>query len=176
MARHFLRRYLPHPDALKQHRVLRIFSHWLQRPDLWHLNRRSASTGIAIGLFWAFMPIPLQMIPSTATALTCRANVPLAIVGVWITNPFTVPPLFFMCYQLGAWVLGVPVLPLKFDPSWTWLVDVLSQIWKPFLLGCFLTGASSAIAGYFGVRALWRWQVIAAWEKRKEKNVKRSRH
>jgi uncharacterized protein (DUF2062 family) len=175
MAKRFLRRFLPHPDSLRQHRSLRVFGRWLQQPDLWHLNRRSASTGLAIGLFMAFIPMPLQMIPATAVALLVRANIPLAVAGVWVTNPFTMTPLYFLCYRLGAWVLGVPALPVAFDPSWSWLRETLVLIWQPFLLGCVLMGLIWGTTGYVGIRALWRWQVIRAWEKRKQAKAKRRR-
>jgi uncharacterized protein (DUF2062 family) len=175
MAKRFLRRYLPHPDQLRQYRSLRIFSRWLKQSDLWHLNRRSASMGLGIGLFMAFMPMPLQVIPSTAVALLVRANLPLAIAGVWLTNPFTVPPLYFMCYRIGTWVLGLPALPIAFDPSWTWLRETLVLIWQPFVLGCFIAATVSGTLGYVGVRLLWRWNVIRAWEKRKMARARRKK-
>jgi uncharacterized protein (DUF2062 family) len=28
---------------------------------------------------------------------------------VWITNPITMPPIFYGCYKLGAWILDVSI-------------------------------------------------------------------
>ena len=166
MARKFIRRYLPDPDKLRAHRSLRMFTRWLQHPSLWHINRRGVSVGLAIGLFWAFIPMPLQMVPSTALALALRANVPAAIAGAWVTNPFTMGPAVILCYQVGAWILGVPAQELDVQVSWDWLTQELARIWEPFLLGSVVVGSLAAVLGYFSIQLLWRWSVVRAWERR----------
>ena len=55
--------------------------------DLVHWNRGTASRGAAVGMFWAFTPIPFQMFPATLFCLLVRGNLPLAILCVWISNP-----------------------------------------------------------------------------------------
>jgi uncharacterized protein (DUF2062 family) len=169
MAKKLLRRYLPHPDTVRTNRRLRFLARWLHHPHLWHINRRGVSVGFAIGLFWAFMPMPLQMVPSSVTALVARANIPAAIAGAWVTNPLTMAPSIILCYQVGAWILGTPVQPLAVEASWQWFEQELSRVWQPFLLGCFVVGTLSAVLGYVGVRLVWRWQVIRAWERRSKK-------
>jgi uncharacterized protein (DUF2062 family) len=173
MTRKFFRRFLPDPHALRDHPNLRMFRHWLHQSDLWHLNRRSASTGLAIGMFMAFMPMPLQMIPAVALAILLRANILLAIAGVWLTNPFTMGPLFLMCYKIGAWVLNTPVYDVKLELSWAWLRGTFIHIWQPFLFGSFLVATIASALSYVGVRMLWRWQVVRAWEKRKLSNSRK---
>jgi len=172
MARKLIRRYLPDPDKLRAHRSLRMFARWLHHPNLWHINRRGVSVGLAIGLFWAFIPMPLQMVPSTAFALALRANIPAAIAGAWVTNPLTMGPAIVLCYRVGAWILGRPARPLDPEISWDWLTGELALIWEPFLLGCVIVGTVSAALGYFGIQLLWRWQVVRAWERRAMKNAK----
>lgn len=168
MARKFLKRYLPEMGKLSQHRVLRVFGRLLHDPNLWHLNRYSASGAVAVGLFIAFMPIPFQMVPAAALAIMLRLNLPLAVAMVWVTNPFTMPPLFYLCYKVGAWILGSVDQELTFAWSWEWFRKGLVRVWEPFLLGCSVVGLFSALAGYFGTRALWRWHVITQWERRKK--------
>jgi hypothetical protein len=166
MAKKFIRRFLPHPDTLRAHRSLRLFTRWLHHPSLWHINRRGVSVGLAIGLFWAFMPMPLQMVPSTAFALGLRANVPAAIAGAWVTNPLTMGPAIILCYQVGAWILGVPTHELDVQLSWDWLTQELARVWEPYLLGSVVVGIAAAVIGYFGIQLLWRWHVVRAWERR----------
>jgi uncharacterized protein (DUF2062 family) len=168
MARKLLKRYLPEVGKLSEHRGLRVFGQLLHDPNLWHLNRYSASGAVAVGLFIAFMPIPFQMVPAAALAIMLRLNLPLAVVMVWVTNPFTMPPLFYLCYKVGAWILGSVDHELAFAWSWEWFRKGLVRVWEPFLLGCSVVGSLSALAGYFGTRALWRWHVITQWERRKK--------
>lgn len=167
MARKLLKRYLPETRKLREHRGLRLFGRLLHDPNLWHLNRYSASGAVAVGLFIAFMPIPFQMVPAAALAIMLRINLPLAVALVWVTNPFTMPPLFYLCYKVGAWIIGSVDHELAFAWSWEWFRRGLVKVWEPFLLGCSVVGLVAALAGYFGTRALWRWHVITQWERRK---------
>ena len=166
MARKFIRRYLPDPEKLRAHRSLRMFARWLHHPSLWHINRRGVSIGLAIGLFWAFIPMPMQMVPSTAFALALKANIPAAIIGAWVTNPLTMGPAIVLCYHVGAWITGKPAHVLHPEMSWSWLTSELGLIWEPFLLGCVIVGIIAAALGYFGIQLLWRWHVVRAWERR----------
>jgi len=173
MAKKLIRRYLPNPHKIRDHKHLRLFGRLLHDPNLWHLNRRSVSGAAAIGLFMAFVPMPLQMIPAAALAIYFRVNLPIAVALVWLTNPVTMAPVFYFCYQLGAWVLQTPVQPVTIEPSLEWLTSEFQRVWQPFLLGSLIVSAVSAATGYFGIRLLWRWHVIRDWEKRKKARLKR---
>jgi hypothetical protein len=175
MARKLIRRYLPDPEKLRAHRSLRMFARWLQHPNLWHINRRGVSVGLAVGLFWAFIPMPLQMVPSTAFALVLRANIPAAIAGAWVTNPLTMAPAVVLCYRVGAWILGEPARTLHPQVSWDWVTSELALVWEPFLLGCVIVGMVAAALGYLGIQLLWRWHVVRAWERRATRSIKTRR-
>ena len=51
----------------------------------------------------------------------CGCNVPLAIALVWISNPITIPPLFYFTYRLGTLILGEPETVGSIELSLTWL-------------------------------------------------------
>ena len=55
-----------------------------------------------MGLFIAFMPIPGHMIVAIMAALLLRVNIPVAAMAVWVTNPLTVVPIFYLAYRLGV--------------------------------------------------------------------------
>ncbi len=169
MAKKLIKRYLPDPHKIRDHKHLRLFGALLHDPNLWHLNRRSVSGAFAVGLFMAFVPMPFQMIPAAALAILFRVNLPISAALVWLTNPVTMTPVFYFCYNLGAWLLDTPVHTVEFEITWEWISTELVRIWKPFLFGSFLVASASAIIGFFGMRALWRWHVIRDWERRKEK-------
>lgn len=170
MPKGFLKRWMPNPDKLKQHKSLRLFGNALFHPNLWLLNRRCVPRAFSVGLFCAFVPIPFQMVLSAAMAILVRANVPISIALVWVTNPLTMPPLFYFTYKVGAWILQRPAKPFHFQLSFDWLAQHLSQTWQPFLLGCFVCGVSAAILGNVIIRCLWRWHLIRDWRARR--NIK----
>lgn len=169
MPRKFFKRISPDPKTIKENRFLRIFGDWLHEPQLWHLNRYSASVAIAIGLFCAFMPVPIQMVIAAAFAILLRANLPISIVTTWVTNPLTIPPMFYFAYKVGTWVLGTPEGDFSFELSIDWLKTELLFIWKPFLLGCFISGSVAAFLGYVTIQMAWRYHVMMAWNARKER-------
>ncbi len=170
MPKKFIRRFLPDHNSVKTHKTLKIFGSLLHDPNLWLLNRRSARGAFAIGLFFAFWPVPFQMIFAAALAIPLRVNLPLSIATVWITNPLTMPPIFYMAYLIGSTVLGTEMTHFRFELSWTWLVESLSTIGPAFLLGCAICSVVGGLVGYFGLDWVWRWSVIKAHQKRLKRN------
>lgn len=58
--------------------------------------------GMAIGVFVAITPtIPFHTIMAIALAILLRASKAAAMIGVWVSNPFTVVFLYFACYKTG---------------------------------------------------------------------------
>ena len=54
--------FLPDHKKIKENKTLSIFGDVLHDANLWHLNRRSARGAFAVGLFFAFIPVPFQML------------------------------------------------------------------------------------------------------------------
>jgi uncharacterized protein (DUF2062 family) len=168
MPKKFLKRLMPDHRTIREHRHLRFLGTLLHDPNLWHLNRRSASGAVAVGLFIAWVPIPFQMLVAAIGAILFRVNLPLSSALVWITNPLTMPPMFYFAYLVGGWVLGgVSVDHIAFELSLQWLTTELVLIWQPFLLGCFIMGTLSAAAGYLTIRGLWRLHLVKYYRTRK---------
>lgn len=107
------------------------------------------------------------MLLAAATAVVIRCNLPLSVALVWITNPITIPPMFYFTYQVGARLLDVPAQVDGIELSLDWLVTQAGHVWKPLLLGSLLCGVIAATAGYFLSLWLWRRQVIQRWERRR---------
>ncbi len=168
MMRKIIRRYLPDAERLRTHPRLRLFSRWLQHTSLWHLNRRSVSGAVAVGLFWAFIPSPTQMLPAAATAIALRINLPLSLVLTWIANPLTMPPMFYFNYRVGTWLLDRSERSFSFELSWDWLTHELGMLWQPLLLGSLVVATCAAVLGYGGAHMLWRLHVARAWTRRAE--------
>jgi len=169
MARKFFKRMLPHPKTLKSHPYLQFLGDWLHEPNLWHLNRRSLAGGMAVGLFSAFIPFPLQMLWAAILAIYFRVNIPLSVSLVWLTNPITIPPMFYLAYCLGALMLGLPAESVDFRLEMDALMHAFAHLWQPLLLGSLTMGLIFAAIGYYSVDFLWKRHVKYVWQKRREK-------
>lgn len=170
MAKKLIKRFMPDAHKVRHHKHLKFFGKLLHDPNLWHLNRHSTSGAMAIGLFVAFIPLPLHIFAAAALAILLRVNLPIALVVVWINNPFTIAPIFYFAYKLGALLLGVTPHAVIFDLSWDWFATTLGDIWQPLVLGSLLLSTVSAAAGYYAVLGLWRLYVISQWGKRKARS------
>lgn len=168
MPRELFRRYMPTQEALSRYSALKPLGKLLYEPELWHLHRRSVSGACFIGLFCAFLPIPLQMLVSAAIAILTRCNLPISVALVWITNPITMPPVFYFTYELGAWLLGTHVSTENAELDMAWVTSQFDAIWKPLLLGSVLCGWVSGVTAYVLVRVSWRLHVVRRWRARIE--------
>ncbi|KZN33266.1 DUF2062 domain-containing protein [Pseudoalteromonas luteoviolacea] len=168
MAKKTIQRFLPDHNKIKEQKSLKIFGNLLHDANLWHLNRRSARGAFSVGLFFAFIPVPFQMVLAAALAIPFRVNLPLSIALVWITNPLTMPPIFYCSYLVGVFALGQELQPFHFEPTWAWLSQSISTIGPAFMVGSLICACIAAIIGFFGIDYLWRRSVNKAWEARNQ--------
>jgi uncharacterized protein (DUF2062 family) len=171
MPKKFIKRWMPDHERIRSNKYLKIFGTLLHDPNLWHFNRRSVSGAFAIGMFMAFIPVPFQMVLAAAAAIPLRMNLPLSVGLVWITNPLTMPVMFYATYKLGTLLLGTePTQGLEFEISLKWFIDMMSR-WReiliPLFLGSIVAGTFISIGAYFLIRLLWRWHVVKEWKLRK---------
>lgn len=171
MPKQLIKRWIPDRAKLRSYRSLRVFGERLHDPNLWHLNRRSVAGGLALGVFVAFIPLPVQMLLAAALSLWLRVNLPLAVAAVWITNPLTMPPVFYASYKIGHWILNSwPLnLILELSPSDHLLWKNLGMYAGPLLLGSLFLGIVLALLTYGAVRFAWRLNVISQIRRRKQR-------
>ncbi len=175
MPRKLFRKYLPDPESLRSSRMVGAFGRWLHHPNLWHLNRRSVSGAVAIGLFAGLVPGPLQMLTALLLAVPLRKNLPVALIMTLYTNPFTIVPLYLLAYAYGQFLLpgarAAQVAPFHFDwsrfaESMGGLVDWMMSLGKPLAVGLVALGCTLALLGYLAVQIGWRVYVVASWRAR----------
>lgn len=151
---------LPHRDQLLQMRWLRPFAKHLSEPAIWHWNRRSVARGMALGMFITIaVPLPIQIMLSALLAVFVRANVPVAAVCAFVSNPFTTPAILVAAYETGNFVLsvdpggvidtartvgtGAAQLPVWLADAPGWII----QLWRWFAQGVgWLDGALQWVA------------------------------
>ncbi len=124
--------------------------------------------GIAVGMFVTLTPlIGIQMMLSVFLAWLLRANKLVGIPLVWISNPFTIIPIYYPCYRLGCAILGEPVVNEKWDqlgtewhelladPATTWGLKVrfwwegLMDIVQPLCVGCLVVATLMGVLSYY---------------------------
>ena len=174
MPKKTLKSITPSPEQMRRIKSLRLLGDWVYATNLWHINRYSSAMAFFVGLFVAFMPIPGQMLLAALLAVMLRCNLPLSVGLVWITNPVTIPAIFFIVYKVGALIVDVPVRDIEFEVSFHWLTNSLATVWKPIVVGSLLCGLFFGSLGYFIVNQLWRWRVAYHWHKRKKERAQRS--
>ena len=167
MSKHLFKKYLPHPDMIVKNRWIKLLGPRLQESGLWHINRKSCSGGVAVGVFCAFVPIPFQMLLAAIAAILFRSNILVAVPMVWISNPITMPPMFYFCYLVGAQILDSNIEGFAFELSFTWLLTGLLEIWQPFLLGCLVVGFITSALSFIMIRVLWRLHILTHIKNRK---------
>ncbi len=146
---------------------LRFLGDILHEPNLWHINRHSVSRAFLVGIFLCFIPMPFQMLAAAFFAIWFNANLPLSVVLVWISNPLTMPPMFYFSYKIGAWILDRPVLNFEFQASWSWISERILDIGIPLYLGSLIVATLSACLAYLSIQFLWRRKVRSDWQERR---------
>lgn len=170
---------LPSHELIQQNRWLRPFGMWARHHNLWQLHRRSVAGGVAVGMFCGLIPGPFQMLGAALLAVLFRVNLPVAIFTTFYTNPFTIVPLYFVAYQLGALVTGQSfavslahfVVPEMAWDNWlAVMADWTFSMGKPFAIGLPLLALSLALLGYVAVRVGWRLWVMWQWHIRSKRS------
>jgi uncharacterized protein (DUF2062 family) len=176
MLRKRFHKFLPSHESVRRNRYIAFFGSALHHHNLWHVNRRSVAGGVAVGLLCGLVPGPLQMVSAALLSVIVRVNLPVALVSTLYTNPFTIVPLYFVAYKLGALVVGnqaaavpAPAIDLSLSNLREWiplLLEWMTAMGKPFAVGLPLLAGILAAAGYLAVMGAWRLSVRSAWRKR----------
>ena len=169
--RNLFKRYIPHKESIASNSIIRLFDEYLHDPNIWHIHRRSSAGGAAIGVFCAFIPIPIQTLSAAALAILFRMNLPIAILFSFLANPITVPFIFFYSYKLGSILFGLEENQItNIIPENTtiieWFNTIFLNIWEPLFIGCLILGLISSSITYFLIRLKWRISAIAKWGNR----------
>ena len=118
--------------------------------------------GLAAGVFAGLFPFfGLQTLLGVAIAILIRGHKLLALVGTWVSNPFTYIPIYLFNYHVGQWLIRSEELSISQENllSWETIVELGTEFAFTLLVGCFVVGTISAIAAYFiGIWLIRRWR------------------
>ena len=143
-------------------------SRWVPRrvlaSELWRFTRRSVPRGVALGMLVGIIVPFAQILFAALLSLPVRANVPVAGLTTFVTNPFTTPLIWVVAYKVGSWLLHVDAMTLmqpvartmeqtQFDNMLTWLTGATLVT----AFGLVVLAVVSAAVSYLATSLIWRW-------------------
>ncbi len=149
---------------------MRPFDALFAHPTFLSVSRRSIAGAVWVGLFIGLLPLPGQTIMAVFAALLLRVNVPVAAITPLITNPLTMGPIFYWEYNLGRLILDLPPRNFAVDLSWDWVTSGFLAVWKPLLLGSFISATIVASISYVSVSVAWRLIIAARYRGRHKRS------
>lgn len=151
-------------------RAARYVVHRLRRlPDPAH----RISRGIFAGVFISFTPLfGFHFFGAALVAWILRGNILAALLATFFGNPITFPIIAASSVELGAWILGLPPVPLQkvlsafslasvelwanltaiFTPDtadWARMADFFNHIFLPYLVGGIVPGIVAGLVCYY---------------------------
>jgi uncharacterized protein len=178
------RRWLPSPENLAKIKGLAWLSNYLEpRPWLWVAHRRKVAMGVAVGLAVGVIPLPVQMLLGALCAVLFRCNVAAAVAATWLTNPFTLVPIWGLALWLGSLVVstgGVSAAPEMLALDWTapatwWpaLTTWIQGVGPAWLLGMPMAALLLGVAAY--VVVFYAWTAVIKLERARRLRARRAR-
>ena len=150
-----LKKYSPKPESIN----LGWFNKHLTNPEIWKWNKKTISRAFAIGLFFAFIPLPMHTLLVAIFAVYFSANILLSILVVWINNPITMVPFYFFTYKLGASIMGIE-MDTEFEFTFSYLMQNFGNATLGFWVGGIITSVISASIGYYLIIGIYKYKAF----------------
>ncbi len=156
MPRKQLKKILPTHEKIKKQKFLKIFGKQLNKKEIWSLSRKKVVIGVLIGIFVACLPMPLQMVPACLLAIFLNANLPISFLLIFVSNPITMPPLFYLEYEIGNLVLkSETIIEFNFDSMYENFDQIAISLWT----GALVLGIFASVICAITVNFLWIYSV-----------------
>ena len=153
--RETLKRYSPKREEVN----LGWLNQHLQDPQLWKWNKRTISRAFAIGLFCAFMPIPLHTLLAAVLAVVFSSNILLSMALVWVNNPITMVPIYYYTYKIGSFITGMELDP-GFLFTWEYMLDNLTSTTIALWVGGLFIAPIAGILGYIAILLIYKYRAF----------------
>jgi len=156
--------------ALKKISKNKKIQHFIKQykisPEYLSTSRRMVANAVLLGLFIAFIPMPMQMAAVIALMPFFKFNVPIALAMCWMSNPFTMPAMYYMEYLTGSFFLNMKVQDVELTLEW--FSSNIDNIFIPLYVGTAFYSVFGSLTAYFLVNYFWRESV--------KKDRKKHRH
>jgi uncharacterized protein len=150
----YLLRNLPRKKRILGTWLHRILGDGLFDARLWKPSQETVARGMVVGTFMGLMPFfGLQIFLSMLICYVWRVNFTVAALATLISNPFTTPPILWLQYRLGQWIMA-PWIDGDL-PQPLVVQDHLLHFGKPFLVGALVSALVASLFAYPLMHALW---------------------
>ena len=161
---------MPKREEMERNKYLAPIAHRFLSPELWRFTRRSVPRGVALGLFAGFI-VPIgQIFLAAFLALPARANVPLAALVTFVTNPLTLPFWLWIANRTGRLVLHLDEAVGGFARDQMLHQGGVAAFWFEAAgvtaFGFVILALVSAALGYLVASFWWRIIVIRRYRRR----------
>lgn len=166
-----LKKWLLNATRLRRRQALRPLRHRIRHKALWSFNRDSVARAAALGMFFGILTPIAQILFAIIGAIALRANVVVAALTTFISNPLTIPPIYFWSYRLGIFLTGqtgdsaeAEVLAgveeatesaLEVTGWFPALLDWVASVGPPLAVGVVTTALGAGLAAFLLVHAVW---------------------
>ena len=152
MPRAVLKKIMPSHQTIQKQKILKIFGSLLYKKEIWSLSRKKVLSGVFIGIFVAFIPMPLQMVLVAFLAIFFSVNLPIGLLLIWISNPITMPFIYYFQYELGNLLLN-KTQTIEFTMQS--MAENLDQIALSLYFGAFVVSLVCSILCVFILNLIW---------------------
>jgi len=132
------------------------------------INRKTVTKAVAIGAFVALIPMPMQMLLIVFLLPIFRFNAPIGLLMCWLSNPITMPFMYYIEYLTGNWLL-MNKDSLNVELTLEWFKANLGNIFIPLYTGTLFYAVTISITLYFGINYLWARSVKKERDERKNR-------
>jgi len=132
-------------------------------------NRRMVSKAVLLGLFIAFIPMPMQMLAVISLMPFFKFNVPIALAMCWMSNPITMPFMYYLEYLTGSFVLNIKPQPVELTLEW--FTQNMDNIFIPLYSGTLIFSVVGSLSAYWAVNLFWRSSVEKEKASRRKKDA-----
>lgn len=169
----WIHRNLPTREQIEGSRWTRPFANRILRSELWRFTRRSVPRGVALGMLVGIIMPFAQILIAALLCLSVRANVPVAALTTFITNPVTTPLIWVLSYNVGAWMLRVDamtvVAPVNKAMEHSQFGEMLQWLTGATLVTAFglvVVAVVAAAVSYVATGFTWRFVVAGKRSRR----------
>ena len=130
---------------------------WLAECKQLSGDPRYLGRGMAIGIFVSMTPFfPFHTAIALAMSVVLRGSKRAAAIGVWLSNPLTIPFCYFISYKLGVFILGTKSL---YNPEWETFADILHMgvdMVYAMIIGGIVLGTALALPAYYITKRIFK--------------------
>jgi hypothetical protein len=175
--RAWAKRNMPKREELAESRWLKPLGKRVLHSEFWRFTRRSVPRGVGAGLLVGiFLLIPgLQIVGAALLCVPLRANIPVAALMTFLSNPATTPFILLASLEVGS-TLGFRTdidsfYALRDSGAGVgeWLSWMFSDAAPALVSGLFIIAAISGLVGYALSILVWRWWQGRRWRRRSAK-------